>query len=254
MLSDGRLPLISFTGSSRVGRRVASAVGARLGRALLELGGNNGVIVRNDANLELAVRAILFGAVGTAGQRCTSTRRVFLERGIAGRMTEALVAAYLIGEKGTAWHAVVLGVVTTLTHTSSVLLIALVLPLMFPGAPPKSVQAAIGLVGGGLIAATGLWLLMQRLAGRADHTHYEAEEGAPKWRQLIALGISGGIVPCWDAIALLGIAIASHQMWLALPLLFVLFDLLAEWVPDAATRTAILVDNPATLYGFAKSA
>lgn len=94
MLGDRRLPLISFTGSSAVGRRVAETVGARLGRALLELGGNNGIIVLDDANLDLAVRAVVFGAVGTAGQRCTSTRRLFLQRGIAERMTKALAAAY----------------------------------------------------------------------------------------------------------------------------------------------------------------
>ena len=94
MLCDTRLPLISFTGSSRVGRHVATAVGTRLGRSLLELGGNNAIIVMDDANLDLAVRAVLFGAVGTAGQRCTSTRRLFLQRGIAGPMTEQLAAAY----------------------------------------------------------------------------------------------------------------------------------------------------------------
>jgi len=94
MLCDTRLPLISFTGSSRVGRHVATAVGTRLGRSLLELGGNNAIIVMDDANPDLAVRAVLFGAVGTAGQRCTSTRRLFLQRGIAGPMTEQLAAAY----------------------------------------------------------------------------------------------------------------------------------------------------------------
>jgi len=94
MLADPRLPLISFTGSSAVGRHVASTVGSRLGRTLLELGGNNGIIVLDDANLDLAVRAVVFGAVGTAGQRCTSTRRLFLQRGIAARMTQALLDAY----------------------------------------------------------------------------------------------------------------------------------------------------------------
>jgi aldehyde dehydrogenase (NAD+) len=94
MLADPRLPLISFTGSTPVGRRVASTVGSRLGRTLLELGGNNGIIVLNDTNLDLAVRAVVFGAVGTAGQRCTSTRRLFLQRGIADQMIKALTAAY----------------------------------------------------------------------------------------------------------------------------------------------------------------
>jgi aldehyde dehydrogenase (NAD+) len=94
MLRDRRLPLISFTGSSRVGRHVAQVVGERLGRTLLELGGNNAIIVMDDAELDLALRAVLFGAVGTAGQRCTSTRRLFLQRGIAAAFVKSLMAAY----------------------------------------------------------------------------------------------------------------------------------------------------------------
>ena len=66
----------------------------RLGRTILELGGNNGIIVMDDANPDLVLRAVLFGAVGTAGQRCTTTRRLFLQRGIAPKITEALLAAY----------------------------------------------------------------------------------------------------------------------------------------------------------------
>jgi aldehyde dehydrogenase (NAD+) len=77
-----------------MGRIVAETVGRRLGKTLLELGGNNGVIVMNDANLDLALRAVVFGAVGTAGQRCTTIRRLFLQRGIAHQMTEKLKAAY----------------------------------------------------------------------------------------------------------------------------------------------------------------
>jgi len=94
MLSDRRLPLISATGSCRMGRRVAEVVGSRLGRTLLELGGNNGAIVMPDADFELAARAVVFGAVGTAGQRCTSLRRLFLHKSVAGEMTRRLVAAY----------------------------------------------------------------------------------------------------------------------------------------------------------------
>jgi aldehyde dehydrogenase (NAD+) len=94
LVNDSRIPLVSFTGSTVVGRRVAEAVARRLGRSLLELGGNNGIIVMEDANLDLALRAVLFGAVGTSGQRCTSTRRLFLQRGIAGKLTDALIAAY----------------------------------------------------------------------------------------------------------------------------------------------------------------
>ncbi len=94
MLNDTRLPLISFTGSVSVGRHAAEAVARRLGRTLLELGGNNGIIVTEDADLELATRAILFGAVGTAGQRCTTTRRIIMQQRIATALTARLVKAY----------------------------------------------------------------------------------------------------------------------------------------------------------------
>jgi aldehyde dehydrogenase (NAD+) len=94
MLEDRRIPLISFTGSTEVGRHVATTVARRLGRTILELGGNNGIIVMDDANRDLVLRAVLFGAVGTAGQRCTTTRRLFLQRGIAPAITEGLIRAY----------------------------------------------------------------------------------------------------------------------------------------------------------------
>ena len=94
MAADPRLPLVSFTGSVAAGRRVAEICARRLSAPLLELGGNNAVIVLDDADLELAVRAIVFGAVGTAGQRCTSTRRLFVQKGIAPRLLERLAAAY----------------------------------------------------------------------------------------------------------------------------------------------------------------
>ena len=79
MVRDPRLPLISFTGSVPVGRHVAALVGQRLGRTLLELSGNNAVIVDDSADMDLAARAIVFGAVGTAGQRCTTTRRLLVQ-------------------------------------------------------------------------------------------------------------------------------------------------------------------------------
>lgn len=94
LIADRRVPLISATGSCLMGRRVARVVGERLGRVLLELGGNNAVIVLNDANLDLAVRAITFGAVGTAGQRCTTIRRLIMQRGISEELTEKLVSVY----------------------------------------------------------------------------------------------------------------------------------------------------------------
>jgi len=94
LLADRRIPLVSATGSCQMGYRVAEVVGKRLGRTILELGGNNGVIVMDDADPELVVRAVLFGAVGTSGQRCTTIRRLFLQKGIAPRVTESLVSAY----------------------------------------------------------------------------------------------------------------------------------------------------------------
>jgi aldehyde dehydrogenase (NAD+) len=94
MAHDKRLPLISATGSTHMGRDVGEKVQRRLGRALLELGGNNAIIVAASANLDLTTRAILFGAVGTAGQRCTSTRRVFVHRSLEKRLTKRLIAAY----------------------------------------------------------------------------------------------------------------------------------------------------------------
>ena len=94
LLSDTRLALTSFTGSTAVGREVNQIVAQRFGRILLELGGNNAVIVDETANIDLAVRAILFGAIGTAGQRCTTTRRVFIHQNIASVFTAQLLSAY----------------------------------------------------------------------------------------------------------------------------------------------------------------
>lgn len=94
MINDERLPLISFTGSIRVGKHVAQRVAARLGRSILELGGNNGIIVSADADLDLATRAIVFGAVGTAGQRCTTTRRLIAQRPIVDDLCDRLARAY----------------------------------------------------------------------------------------------------------------------------------------------------------------
>ncbi len=94
LLGDRRIPLISFTGSTLVGRHVCETVARRFGRTILELGGNNAIVVADDANLELALRAIIFGAVGTAGQRCTSTRRIIVHKKVAAELTKRLVDAY----------------------------------------------------------------------------------------------------------------------------------------------------------------
>ena len=94
LADDRRIPLVSATGSTRMGAAVAPRVAARFGRSLLELGGNNAMIVAPSADLDLAVRAITFSAVGTAGQRCTSLRRVIAHRSVRDRLLEALTAAY----------------------------------------------------------------------------------------------------------------------------------------------------------------
>lgn len=94
LINDRRIALISATGSTAMGRRVAEAAAKRLARTILELGGNNAIIVAEDANLDLAVRAILFAAVGTAGQRCTTTRRIIAHRQIIEELSIRLVKAY----------------------------------------------------------------------------------------------------------------------------------------------------------------
>ena len=94
MSHDNRIPLISATGSTRMGKSVGAAVGQRLGRSLLELGGNNAIIITPDADLDMALIGAVFGAVGTAGQRCTSTRRLIIHEKVYNKFTEKLVNAY----------------------------------------------------------------------------------------------------------------------------------------------------------------
>jgi ABC-type nickel/cobalt efflux system permease component RcnA len=163
---------------------------------------------------------------------------------------KTMVAAYLVGERGTVWHALVLGVVTTLTHTGVVLAIALALGWFFSGrmseGARQGLQTGLGVVGGLVVACLGFWLLLRRLSGGADHfhigghghhhhghghhhhhghaDHYHDAHGhahplAVGWWGLVVLGVSGGIVPCWDAIAMLVLAVGMDLLWLAFPLL-----------------------------------
>jgi ABC-type nickel/cobalt efflux system permease component RcnA len=143
-----------------------------------------------------------------------------------------MVAAYLVGERGTARHAIVLGLVTTLTHTGAVLLLAAGLYWKYRDAAPATISSVLGFVGGLLIAGLGLWLFLRRMTGQADHLHiggaghthnadgtvtfHETKAG---WGRLVVLGVSGGIVPCWDAVLLLMFAISAQLLWIALPLL-----------------------------------
>jgi ABC-type nickel/cobalt efflux system permease component RcnA len=155
---------------------------------------------------------------------------------------KTLVAAYLVGQRGTVWHAVLLGVVTTMTHTGSVLVLALVLQIFFSGNLSAEMQRdlhkGLGLFAGLLVVGLGFWLLLQRLAGRAEHVHiggghhhhhhggghhhHHAPAVPPGAKVglwgLVVLGISGGIVPCGEAVVILLWALARQQVWLAVPL------------------------------------
>ncbi len=94
LVADRRIPLVSATGSCEMGYRIGEVIGKRLGRTILELGGNNAVVVMDDANLDLALRAIVFGSVGTAGQRCTTTRRIIVHEKVYDEFLQKLVSAY----------------------------------------------------------------------------------------------------------------------------------------------------------------
>ncbi len=94
LLNDKRIPLISVTGSTKVGKHAGEVIQGRFGRSILELGGNNGIIITPDADLKLAIPAVVFGAVGTCGQRCTSTRRLIIHESIYDRVKQSLLKAY----------------------------------------------------------------------------------------------------------------------------------------------------------------
>jgi nickel/cobalt transporter (NicO) family protein len=157
---------------------------------------------------------------------------------------KTLVAAYLVGERGTVWHALLLGLTTTLAHTGAVLVLA-VLFLVNPRTADL-VYYLQGVVGGVLVTGLGLWLLFRRASGQADHihlgghshhhhhhdhghshdhTHADHHHGAPgeassvRWWHLLVLGVQGGLVPCMDAVLLLCLAVSARRLWLGLPLL-----------------------------------
>jgi nickel/cobalt exporter len=146
---------------------------------------------------------------------------------------KTLVAAYLVGERGTVWHALLLGLMTTLTHTGAVFVLAVVFLISPPAA--GLIYYIQGLLGGLLITLLGLWLLLQRLFGRPDHVHLgghshhhhhghehvhlPSDGREVRWWHLMLLGMRGGLVPCWDAILLLCLAISAGRLWLGVPLL-----------------------------------
>lgn len=153
---------------------------------------------------------------------------------------KTLVAAYLVGEKGTLGHAILLGIVTALTHTGAVLLVAAVLPYIFPDVKSETTLFLMELIAALLVLGLGIWLLVRRASGKADHVHiggghhhhhhdHEHNHGhhhhhhdpsePVRLRDLIILGITGGIVPCPEAIILLSGAIKMQRLHLAFPLL-----------------------------------
>jgi len=137
---------------------------------------------------------------------------------------KTMVAAYLVGEKGTPRHALILGLIVTLTHTSAAFIVALLLKFVLPPTAAPTVQQVLGIGGGALVVFIGLWLLVQRLSGKSDHFHVGSHShghghshshgaghehshgltpeqfGKVSWTRLILLGISGGVVPCWGTI------------------------------------------------------
>jgi nickel/cobalt transporter (NicO) family protein len=146
---------------------------------------------------------------------------------------KTLVAAYLVGERGTVWHALFLGIVTTLTHTGIVLIFAVIMTVL-PEDAQKTfehwIENGLGLVLGLVIVCMGFWLLLQRLSGKADHFHIggghhhhhgpttpDPSARALSWWGLVALGVTGGMVPCGDAVMLLFYAVGTSHMWIVLP-------------------------------------
>jgi len=149
---------------------------------------------------------------------------------------KTLVAAYLVGERGTTMHALSLGLVTTITHTGVVLMISVILWLAGNRISTERIQSVLSFISGAMVAGLGVWLLLRRLAGQADHFHFfggkhhhhgpdghhhlpSPAQGGVRWWNLIMLGIGGGIVPCWDAIVLQIYVTAKGELWLGPPII-----------------------------------
>ena len=179
---------------------------------------------------------------------------------------KTLAAAYLVGEKGTLAHAFLLGAVTTISHTGGVILLALLLPSFFPNAAPTDVQTVLGFFGGITIAALGAWLLLRRLLGQADHSHgpgashqHNADGSISVntqdagWKGIVILGIAGGIVPCWDAVAMLLFALSAGLASIAVPLLLAFSTgmagvLVAVGIAVVKTRDIIKKHGPSGIW------
>jgi ABC-type nickel/cobalt efflux system permease component RcnA len=152
---------------------------------------------------------------------------------------KTLVAAYLIGQRGTVWHALILGIITTLTHTGAVLILAIILfflPLHLRDRFQEVILQGLGLAAGLMIVSLGVWLLLQRLAGRADHIHlgggHDHSHGHDhthsrgldtgtevRWWSLLVLGVTGGLIPCADAVGVFLYFTFRGEFWMVLPAL-----------------------------------
>lgn len=155
---------------------------------------------------------------------------------------KTLVAAYLVGERGTIGHAIILAIATTVAHTGSVIIVATVLWSAYGNDVPGSTQGILQFAGGLLVAGVGAWLLMRRVVGKADHFHLfggdhhhhgdghhhhpgsvavpAASNSTASWTRLLLMGLGGGLIPCWDAVLLLLAATALNRVDFAIPLLF----------------------------------
>jgi aldehyde dehydrogenase (NAD+) len=198
MIADKRLPLISATGSTRMGRRVNQVVAGRLGRCLLELGGNNAIIVEPDADLDLAVRGVAFGAVGTAGQRWTTTRRLYLHKSIAAEFTDRLVEAY---------KKVPIGDPLESSTLMGPLIDEDAVKMYTDGIESIKAEGGTVLVGGEVIDGPGSFVKPTIVSGRPDMAivqheifapilyvfEYEDIEDAIRWQNDVPQGLSSAI-------------------------------------------------------------
>ena len=136
---------------------------------------------------------------------------------------KTMVAAYLVGERGTVGHAVGLGLTATRAHTGSVIAVAIALYAVYGNAAPVTAQGWLMMAGGMLIFLVGSWLFVQRVRGHADHVHlFQDSKPANRvgWWRVVLLGLGGGIIPCWDAVLLFLVAMAQGRIGFAIPLLF----------------------------------
>ncbi len=135
---------------------------------------------------------------------------------------KTMVAAYLVGERGTVVHAIGLGLTATLAHTGSVIAVAIAIYAVYGNAAPATAQGGLMMAGGLLIFLVGSWLFLQRIRGHADHVHLFQNRRSRRvgWWRVVLMGLGGGIIPCWDAVLLFLVAMAQGRIGFAIPLLF----------------------------------